>query len=76
MKCNNRQLKKQKQHVALLRIARSDLQPGDTLVIRTGINNVSADARDRVSARLGCKVLIVPPDASLHVLRVSEAAHG
>jgi hypothetical protein len=70
-----RQLKKQKQRDVLLRIAKSDLGRDDTLVIRTGIN-VSADARGRISQHLGCKVLIVPPDASLHILRASEQSNG
>ena len=75
MKRKPRQLKKQKQHVVLLRIPKSELGPDDTLVIRTGVN-VTSDARERVSAHLGCKVLIVPPDASLHILQAPEVSDG
>lgn len=68
MKRNACQAKKAGRAVRLARIARSDLGSGDVLVIRTGAH-VSPGTLDRIVAHLGCRVLVLPVDARLDVVR-------
>lgn len=68
MKRNPRQTKKAARSVRLSRIARADLGPDDILVVRTGVDG-GEHAMEGVSKVLGCKVLILPADARLDVVR-------
>lgn len=57
-----------KRSLLLARIARSDLQPGDVLVIRAH-EDVPPEVLRQASRMLGVSVLFLPADAKLDVVR-------
>ena len=76
MKSNFRQRKKARQAIRMLKIVRAaDLKPEDTLVVRMyGGGIFASQDQHRLSAFLGCKILMLPFDARLDVLRVAAPA--
>lgn len=76
MKSSFRQRKKARQAIRMLKIVRAaDLKPEDTLVVRMYGGGIFADEdQRRLGVFLGCKVLMLPFDARLDVLRVAAPA--
>lgn len=76
MKSNFRQRKKARQAIRMLKIVRAaDLKSEDTLVVRMYGGGIFAHQdRHRLSDFLGCKILMLPFDARLDVLRVAAPA--